>query len=56
MSLNNVHEPRNAGFKVFLGLSFARHDKLSLGKTTGIFNGIELPVYNRERTICDCFK
>lgn len=27
-----------------------------LGKTTGIFNAIELPIYNRERTICDCFK
>ena len=37
-------------------LYFVQHDKLSLGKTTGIFNGIELPVYDRERTICDCFK
>lgn len=27
-----------------------------LGKTTGILNGIELPIYDRERTICDCFK
>ncbi len=26
------------------------------GVTTGIFNGVELPVYDRERTICDCFK
>ena len=33
-----------------------QHDKLSLGKTTGVFNGIELSVYDRERTICDCFK
>ena len=28
----------------------------SLGKKTGIFNDETLPVYDRERTICDCFK
>ena len=27
-----------------------------LGKTTANFNGVMLPVYDRERTICDCFK
>ena len=27
-----------------------------LGETTGVFNGVTLPVYDRERTICDCFK
>lgn len=27
-----------------------------LGKTTDDFNGIMLSVYDRERTICDCFK
>ena len=27
-----------------------------LGKTTDTFNGVVLPVYDRERTICDCFK
>ena len=27
-----------------------------LGKTVGNFNGVALPVYDRERTICDCFK
>ena len=26
------------------------------GKTIGDFNGVTLPVYDRERTICDCFK
>lgn len=26
------------------------------GVTTGTFNGVSLPVYDRERTICDCFK
>ncbi len=28
----------------------------SLGKTEADFNGIRLPIYDRERTICDCFK
>ena len=27
-----------------------------LGKTTGSFQDVALPVYDRERTICDCFK
>lgn len=27
-----------------------------LGKTYAKFNGVELPVYDKERTICDCFK
>lgn len=27
-----------------------------LGETSGLFNGVTLPVYDRERTICDCFK
>ncbi len=35
---------------------FIQEDKLSIGKTKGMFNGIQLPVYDRERTICDCFK
>ena len=26
------------------------------GATVGNFNGVELKVYDRERTICDCFK
>lgn len=29
---------------------------LNIGKSTGNFNGVILPVYDRERTICDCFK
>ena len=28
----------------------------SIGKCADIFNGVELTVYDRERTICDCFK
>ncbi len=35
---------------------FVQDDKLSLGKTEAVFNGVKLPVYDRERTICDCFK
>ena len=35
---------------------YVQEDKLDIGKTEGIFNGIKLPVYDRERTICDCFK
>ena len=27
-----------------------------LGKTTADFNDVVLPIYDRERTICDCFK
>ena len=29
---------------------------LDLGKSEGDWNGIQLAVYDRERTICDCFK
>ncbi len=27
-----------------------------IGKTVESFNGVKLPLYDRERTICDCFK
>ena len=27
-----------------------------VGETTRVCNGVELPVYDRERTVCDCFK
>ncbi len=35
---------------------YVRHGIYELGKTSGSFNGVTLPVYDRERTICDCFK
>jgi len=35
---------------------FVQQDLYELGKTTGDFGGVTLPVYDRERTICDCFK
>jgi predicted transcriptional regulator of viral defense system len=31
-------------------------DIYELGKTVDNFDGVMLPVYDRERTICDCFK
>ena len=35
---------------------YVQNKLLELGKTYSEFNGIKLPVYDRERTICDCFK
>ena len=35
---------------------FVQQDLYELGKTTGDFHGVTLPVSDRERTICDCFK
>ena len=35
---------------------YVQAELYDLGKTIGNFNGVVLPVYDRERTICDCFK
>lgn len=35
---------------------YTQTDYLSIGKTSDDFNGIMLSVYDRERTICDCFR
>ena len=35
---------------------YVQNDMYHLGETVGTFNGVTLPVYDRERTICDCFK
>lgn len=35
---------------------YIQSDLYHLGETSGLFNGVTLPVYDRERTICDCFK
>ena len=35
---------------------YVQAELYDLGKTTDNFNGVLLPVYDRERTICDCFK
>lgn len=37
-------------------LYFIQNDKHQLGKAFADFNGTKLPIYDRERTICDCFK
>lgn len=39
-----------------LDVHFASKDLYDIGKTTSDFNGVQLAVYDRERTICDCFK
>lgn len=35
---------------------YVQNPMYHIGETTGAFNGVNLPVYDRERTICDCFK
>lgn len=35
---------------------YVQDNLYELGKTTGDFQGVDLLVYDRERTICDCFK
>lgn len=35
---------------------YVQESVYELGKTTGNFDGTILPVYDKERTICDCFK
>ena len=35
---------------------YVQNSMYHLGETSGTFNGVTLPVYDRERTICDCFK
>ena len=35
---------------------YIQPDLFEIGKTSGNFNGVQLAVYDRERTICDCFK
>ena len=35
---------------------YASPELYELGKTTDDFDGVTLSVYDRERTICDCFK
>lgn len=42
--------------KVPLKAYYVQNDMYHLGETIGTFNGVTLPVYDRERTICDCFK
>lgn len=42
--------------KVPVKAYYVQNEVYHLGETTGGFNGVILPIYDRERTICDCFK
>lgn len=35
---------------------YIQNEHFEIGKTIDDFNGFKLNIYNRERTICDCFK
>ncbi len=35
---------------------YVQNEFYHYGETVGDFNGVTLPVYDRERTVCDCFK
>lgn len=39
-----------------LQIYYVQPEIYKLGKVTDNFSGVVLPVYDRERTICDCFK
>ena len=39
-----------------LDVHFTSKDLYDIGKTTAEFTGMQLAIYDRERTICDCFK
>lgn len=42
--------------KVPVKAYYIQNNLYRLGETIGTFNGVTLPVYDRERTVCDCFK
>ena len=42
--------------KVPVKAYYVQNEMYRLGETTGLFNGVNLLVYDRERTVCDCFK
>ena len=42
--------------KVPVKAYYVRNETYHLGETEGSFGGVNLPVYDRERSICDCFK
>lgn len=58
----SVMVPRNISLSkleidgLTLDVHFTSKDLYDIGKTTADFNGVKLAIYNRERTICDCFK
>lgn len=58
----SVMVPRNISLNkleidgLALDVHFVSKDLYNIGKTTADLNGVQLAVYDRERTICDCFK
>lgn len=58
----SVTVPRNISLRkleiegLALDVHFVSKDLYNIGRTTADFNGVQLAVYDRERTICDCFK
>ena len=58
----SVMVPRNISLSkleidgLALDVHFTSKDLYDIGKITADFNGVQLAVYDRERTICDCFK
>lgn len=58
----SITVPRNISRKILnssllpLQVYYVQDSLYELGKTTEIFNGVSLSIYDRERTICDCFK
>lgn len=58
----SVMVPRNISLNkleidgLALDVHFVSKDLYDIGKTTEDFNGVQLVIYDRERTICDCFK
>lgn len=58
----SITVPRNISRKILnssvvpLQVYYVQDNLYELGKTTETFNSVILPVYDRERTICDCFK
>lgn len=58
----SVVVPRNISLSkleidgIALDVHFTSKDLYDIGKITADFNGVQLAIYDRERTICDCFK
>lgn len=51
-----ISKTKVAAEALYLKPHYIPKEFYELGKTTGDFNGVLLAVYDRERTICDCFK
>lgn len=58
----SITVPRNISRKILnssivpLQVYYVQENLYALGKTSDVFNEVTLSIYDRERTICDCFK